>query len=115
MTLIELTIALGLLTVAVGCLIEVLTAVSIGQERLSNRQHAFETARNIAERVIRCDGDWRALCAEYDSESGVGVVVQDGDGDPSSRWAKISVHVETPSLSGGPAGEVTLVFGRAAH
>ena len=89
-------------------------AVNIGQERLSNRQQALETARNIAERVIRCDGDWQALCTEYDSQSGVDVAVQDGDGNPSSGWARISVHVQTPPLSGEAAGEVTLVFGRAA-
>lgn len=115
MTLVELTIALGVLTVAVGCLVEVLMAVNIGQERLSNRQQALETARNIAERVIGCDGDWQALCTEYNSESGVDVAVQDGDGAPNSGWARISVHVQTPSLSGEAAGKVTLVFGRAAH
>lgn len=112
LTLVELAIALGVLAIAVGCLVEVLAAVSVGHGRLANRQRAFQTARHVAERVIRCSGDWQALCAEYDSLPDVAVTAEDGDGDPNSGWAKITVRVDVPAVRGGRAEEATLVFGR---
>jgi len=114
MTLIEVTLALGVLAVAVGCLVEILASVSIGHERLRNRQAGVQAARNVAERVIQCNGDWRALCAEFEAMPDVAVSVQDGDGDPASGWAKITVRVDVPSLRGGPAEQIALVFGRTA-
>jgi type II secretory pathway pseudopilin PulG len=112
MTLVELCLALGVLTVAVGCLIEVLGSVSVGQEGLAKRQEAMRTAQNTAEDVLDCDGDWQALCTAYDAEPNIDVTVEDGDGDPGSGWSKITVRVAAPSLKGGPDQHVTLVLGR---
>jgi len=107
-----LTVALGILAVAVGCLIQALGYASVGQERLANRQRALGTARNVAEDVLQCQGDWRALCSQYDASSDVDVTVQHGDGDPGSGWSRITVRVDVPSLTGGTTEQVTLVFGR---
>jgi len=112
LTLVELTVALGILAVAVGCLIQTLGYASLGQERLAKRQRALCSAQNVAEDVLQCQGDWRALCSQYDAASDLEVTVQDGDGDPGSGWSKITVRVAVPSLTGGTAEQVTLVFGR---
>ena len=112
MTLIELTVALGMLAIAMGGFIEMLVNVNIGQEELWNRQQAFQSARNVAEDVIQEQGDWNQLCADYDAMPGADVVVQDGDGSPTSGWAKITVRVRVPADGGSFAREARLVFGR---
>ena len=112
LTLVELTVALGILAVVVGCLIQTLGYASVGQERLANRRRALSTAQNVAEDVLQCQGDWRALCSQYDASSDIEVAVQDGVGDPGSGWSKITVRVPVPSLTGGTTEQVTLVFGR---
>jgi len=112
MTLVELTVALAVLTVAVGCMIQVLNSVNTGQATLWNKQLALRTAQDIAENVLGCEGDWQAVCDGYDARSDVDVVVEDGDGDPVSGWSKITVHVRAVSVSAAAAEEATLVFGR---
>ena len=112
LTLVELALALGILTVAVGALIQLLWSANTGHERLRNRQWAFQKARNIAEDVLRADSGWEALCTAYDAEDGVDVVVEDGDGDPLSEWHKVSVWVVYPPAGEGVAEEAVLVFGK---
>lgn len=115
MTLVELTVALAVLTVAAGCMIQVLNAVNVGQVALRNRQQALRTATDVAENVVACTGDWQALCDGYDARADVDVVVENGDGDPGSGWVKITVHVTTASISVAAPEEATLVFGRVAN
>lgn len=112
MTLIELTIALGILAVAVGCLIQVLSGVSSGQGNLWNRQQALHTAQSIAEDVIEEQADWQGLCTTYDARPDVDVAVEDGDGSPTSGWHQITVRVRAGSFSGQAEQEVALVFGK---
>ena len=78
LTLVELTVALGILAVAVGCLIQTLGYASLGQERLAKRQRALCSAQNVAEDVLQCQGDWRALCSQYDAASDLEVTVPKG-------------------------------------
>ncbi len=112
MTLVELTLALAILTIAVGCLIQVLSAVSSGQGTLWNRQQALDTAQGIAEDVIEEEADWQGLCSTYDTRPDVDVVVEDGDGNPASGWHQITIRVRAGSFSGQTEQEVTLVFGK---
>ena len=112
MTLVELTIALAILTVAVGCLIQVLSAVSSGQGTLWHRQQALHTARDIAEDVIAEQADWQGLCSTYDARPDADVAVENGDGNPMSGWHQITVRVRAGSFSGQPEQEVALVFGK---
>jgi len=112
MTLIELTLALGILATTVGGLIQILVNVSNGQEGLWNSQLALRTARNIADDVIQEPGDWEQVCTTYDAMPGVDVIVQDGDGDPASGWARITVRVSVPPDAGSSTREAALVFGR---
>ena len=114
MTLVELTVALAILTVAVGSMIQVLNAVNVTQVTLSNKQQALSTAKDVAESVAGCTGDWQALCDAYDARPDVDVVVEDGDGDPGSGWSKISVHVRPVSVSAAADEEVVLVLGRVS-
>ncbi|MFO7897808.1 MAG: type II secretion system protein [Planctomycetota bacterium] len=113
MTLVELSVALGLLTIAVSCLVQVLVAVSDGQQQARNSRDALAKARNVAEDVIRCTGDWQSLCDQYDAQDGVDVVVEYGDGDPDSDWWQVTVRVRRPADADGPAREAALVFGKA--
>jgi len=115
MTLVELTGALAVLTVAVGCMIQVLNAVNVGQVTLRNKQQALRTATDVAENVVGCTDDWQALCDGYDARPDVDVVVENGDGDPASGWVKITVHVTTASISAAVAEEATLVFGKVTN
>lgn len=112
MTLVELAVALAILTVAVGCMIQVLNSVNIGQATLWNKQVALRTAQDVAENVLGSEGDWQAVCDGYNARPDVDVVVEDGDGDPVSGWSKITVHVRAVSVSAAAAEEATLVFGR---
>ena len=114
MTLVELTVALAVLTVAVGCMIQVLNSVNVGQATLQNKQLALRMAENVAENVVGCEDDWQALCDEYDARPDVDVVVEDGDNDPAYGWVKITVHVTTVSISAAAAEEAVLVFGRVS-
>jgi len=112
MTLIELTIALGILTVAVGCLVQILSSINVGQKELAGRQAALRMARTVAERIIECDDDWQALCDQYDALPDVRVAVADGDGDSGSGWSQITVRVESPLLAQAGTRDATLVFGK---
>ena len=111
-TLVELAVALAVLTIAVGCMIQVLNSVNTGQVTLWNKQQVLQTAQDVAENVLACEGDWQAVCAGYDARPDVDVVVEDGGGDPVSGWSKITVHVRAVSVSAAAAEEATLVFGR---
>ncbi|MFW6157813.1 MAG: type IV pilus modification PilV family protein [Planctomycetota bacterium] len=115
MTLVELSVALGLLTIAVSCLVQVLVAVSDGQQQARNSRDALAKARNVAEDVIRCTGDWQSVCDQYDAQDGVDVAVEDGDGDPDSGWWQVTVRVRRPADADGPAREASLVFGKAGN
>ncbi len=112
MTLVELAVALAVLTIAAGCMIQVLNSVNTGQVTLWNKQQALRTAQDVAENVLGCEGDWQAVCDGYDARPDVDVAVEDGDGDPVSGWSKITVHVRAVSVSAAAAEEATLVFGR---
>ncbi|MFH1730393.1 MAG: hypothetical protein ABIF82_01935 [Planctomycetota bacterium] len=112
MTLAELAVALAVLTIAVGCMIQVLSSVGTGQVTVWNKQQALRTAQDVAENVLGCEGDWQAVCDGYDARPDVDVVVENGDGDPVSGWSKITVHVRAVSVSAAAAEEATLVFGR---
>ena len=115
MTLVELTVALAILTVAAGCMIQMLVAVSAGQSALRSKQQALHTAGDVAENVLACTGDWQALCSEYNAEPDVDVVVENGDGDPASGWSKITVRVRAASTSDAQEERATLVFGKVAN
>jgi prepilin-type N-terminal cleavage/methylation domain-containing protein len=112
MTLVELTVALAVLTVAAGSMIQVLNAVNTGQATLWNKQQALHTAEDVAENVLGCEDDWQALCNGYDARPDVDVVVENGDGDPASGWSKITVRVRPVSVSAAADEEVVLVFGK---
>ena len=112
MTLVELAVALAVLTIAVGCMIQVLNSVNTGQVTVWNKQQALRAAQDVAENVLGCEGDWQAVCDGYDSRPDVDVVVEDGDGDPASGWSKITVHVRAISVSAAAAEQATLVFAR---
>ncbi len=81
---------------------------------LSNKRQALNTAKDVAESVVGCTGDWQAVCDAYDARSDVDVVVEDGDGDSGSGWSKITVHVRPISASAAADEEVVLVFGRVS-
>lgn len=112
MTIVELTLALGILAVTVGGLIELQAAVNIRQQELWNRQVALRSAQNIADAVINETGDWQALCTTYSALPGVAISVEDGNDDPLSGWAKVTVHVSVASISRSPDPGTVLVFGR---
>lgn len=112
MTLIELIIAFGILSVAVGCLVQTLVAAGAAQTDVWNRRQALRTAESIAEDLLHEQPDWRGRAAEYAALEGIDVVVQNGDGTPASGWAHITVRVQT--RTGDPAApEIALVFGRS--
>jgi len=113
MTLVELTVALALLTVTVSCLVELLVSVNTGQQRLRHKQQAYETATQIAEDVLHSTGDWQALCDSYDARDDVEVVVQDGDDDPASGWVQIVVRVALQTVGNGRAEAAQIAFGRS--
>jgi type II secretory pathway pseudopilin PulG len=112
MTLVEVAIALGVLSVAVGSLLQVLAAVNNGQQRLWASQEAHETARNVAEDLIQCSGDWGTLAGEYDAWDDVEVVVEPGGGLPDAGWSKVTVRSTVPVGSGDEVETATVVFGR---
>ncbi len=115
MTLVELTVALAVLTVAVGCMIQVLNFVNTGQAALRDKQQALHTAEDVAENVLGCEDDWQALCDGYDARPDVDVAVEDGDSDPASGWSKITVRVRPASISAAADEEVILVFGKVSE
>ncbi len=112
-TLVELIVALGLLTVAVGCLVQVLVAVSDGQQQAHNTRQALAKAQEIAETVIGHTGDWQALCAQYDAVDGMDVVVKAAGSHATANWWKVIVRVQYPADIGSEAHRATLVFGMA--
>jgi Tfp pilus assembly protein PilV len=112
MTLIEIALAVGMLTIVIGALAQVLIHVGSGQAEARNRQRALWMAHNIAENVMHHSGDWHQQCSDYDATPGVDVVVQDGAG-PGSGWSKITVQVRVPPEDPTANKAVTLVFGRA--
>ena len=112
MTLVELTLALGILAVTVGGLIELQVAVNTRQQELWNLQEALRRAQNIADAVINETGNWQTLCTTYRALPGVAINVEDGNDDPLSGWAKVTVHVSAPSISGSSDPGTVLVFGR---
>ena len=113
MTLVELTLALGVLAVATGCQIEVLASINIGRERLWKKQQAVAAVKRTAEEILLFDGDSSALHAEYNAPPAV--VVQDADGDVvfDSGWAKVTVRETVQQLGREASEEVKLVFGKA--
>ncbi len=112
-TLIEIAVALGLLTVAVGCLIQVLVAVSDGQQQAHNTRQALAKAQKVAETVIGHTGDWQALCDQYDAVDGIDVVVEAAGNHSTTNWWKVIVRVQYPADIGSEAHRATLVFGMA--
>jgi type II secretory pathway pseudopilin PulG len=113
MTLIELTVALCVLAVATGCLIQVLVALNAGRERLWKKQQALDAAKQTAEAMIAFDGESDELYDAYHDPPRV--IVQDGDGDLTfdSGWARVTIRETVPSVAGEAEEEVKLVFGKA--
>jgi type II secretory pathway pseudopilin PulG len=112
MTLVEVAVALAVLTVAAGALLQVLAAVNSGQQRLWASQKAFELARNAAEDLIQCETDWMALAGEYDAWDDVDVAIESAGGSPDAAWSKVTVRATVPVGAGDEVESATLVFGR---
>ena len=113
MTLVEMTVALAVLAVAAGCLIQVLTSVSAGQQRLAGKQTALDAAKQQAEEILQFTGDSAALHGAFSNPPTV--VIRDGDGDQvfDSGWAVVTVCGTVPSIAGEAEETVKLVFGKA--
>jgi prepilin-type N-terminal cleavage/methylation domain-containing protein len=113
MTLVEMTVALAVLAVAAGCLIQVLTTISAGQQRLAGRQAALDAAKQQAEEILQFTGDSAALYGAFNSPPDV--LIRDGDGDQvfDSGWVAVTVCGTVQSIAGEAEETVKLVFGKA--
>jgi type II secretory pathway pseudopilin PulG len=112
-TLIELTLAFGLLAFAAACLVQTLVIATARRERLRRKQIARAELAARAEEILRFAGSSAQLKQAYHAPPET--VILDGDGDTvfDSGWARVILRRPVPSLTGEREEMVQLVLGKA--